>query len=85
MITHFGWEIGPVTALSLAEFKAWLRDGDTTVQLGKLLRASLAKEFTQSASATSGITAYGSTPRKGKRKVRLVPGKALSKLVKRSR
>lgn len=44
---HFpdGWEIGPVTALSLAEFKAWLSDGGTTGPLAKLakvrLRASL--------------------------------------------
>lgn len=44
---HFpdGWEIGPVTALSLAEFKTWLKDGDTMVpvaELGKVrLRASL--------------------------------------------
>ena len=44
---HFpdGWEIGAVTALSLPEFKAWLRDGDTTGPLAKLakvrLRASL--------------------------------------------
>lgn len=76
-LSHFpaGWEMGAVTALPMADFKAWLRDGDTC--------APLAKGFTQSASPTSGITAYGSMPSKGKRKVRLLPGTALSKLVKR--
>lgn len=40
---------------------------------------ALLKEFTQSASPTSGITSYGNT---GKRKVRLRPGTTLQRLLK---
>lgn len=28
-----GWKVGPVTQMTMAEFKAWLRDGDTTKAL----------------------------------------------------
>lgn len=59
-------------------------------QLAALLKprtalAALAKEFAQSASPTSGITAYGNTGEKKKRKkgkVRLRPGTSLLHLVK---
>lgn len=66
-LAHYpkGWRLGAVTALSLADFKAWLKT-DTTQPIGKA--------FTQSTSATSGLTAYGSAPATRKRRrVRLLP------------
>jgi hypothetical protein len=76
---HFpdGWEIGAVTEMTLDEFKVWLRDGDTTVPVAKLAKAIsvrelqaafLRKEFVQSSSPTAGITAYGNTDSRKKRK-----------------
>lgn len=41
--------------------------------LARLLRAALRKEWTASASPTSGITAYGNTPKK-KRGIKLRAG-----------
>jgi hypothetical protein len=32
-----GWQVGPVTALTFDEFKAWLKDGDTTRPLSKAI------------------------------------------------
>ena len=54
--------------MSIDELKAWLADGDTT--------QPVEKAWTQSASPTAGITAYGNSgePAKKKRKrVRLLP------------
>jgi hypothetical protein len=65
------WDLGAVTAMTVAEFKAWLKDGDTTVPVAKL-----AKDFTQSASPTSGITAYRNSDRRKRKKVRLLPSVA---------
>lgn len=67
-----GWRLGPVTAMSLPTFKDWLRDADTTAPAARKIVALglLRKEFTQSSSATSGITAYGNTGDGGRRKRR---------------
>jgi hypothetical protein len=56
-------------------------------QLAALLKprtalAALVKDFTQSASPTSGITAYGNTGRKKRKRVRLRAGASLLRLVK---
>ncbi len=56
------WVLGPVTAMSWADFKQWCKNGDHT--------CAVAKTWTQSTSATSGITAYGNTDRR-KRKPKI--------------
>ena len=57
-----GWPgIGAITRMTQDKFKVWM-ETDTTQPVSKL-----AKEWTASTSATSGITAYGAT---GKRKRR---------------
>jgi len=57
-----------ISAVSIAEFKHWLNEGETTEPF------ATQKSWTQSGSATSGITAYGNTGKKKKKRLRLRAG-----------
>jgi hypothetical protein len=69
-LSHYpaGWKLGPVTAMSLDELKAWL-EGDTTGPLKKEDggASTTTTGHMQSDSATSGITAYGNSKRQRRR------------------
>ncbi len=42
-LAHYpsGWRLGPVTAVSVTDFKAWLRDADTTKPMADIAKADL--------------------------------------------
>ncbi len=71
------WKLGPVTAMELDEFKTWLAS-DTTEPIEKdgggagASGGASGPGWTQSTSATSGITAYGNTGRRRKKKAKPV-------------
>jgi hypothetical protein len=79
-LAHYpkGWKLGTVTPMTVDELKAWL-EGDTTGPLAKDGVGAASGGWSQSSSATSGITAYGMIRREEskhkKDRTKLIPAK----------